>query len=226
MQIVRCADGANMDYTKWTREDLIRLRGQLEAETDSGEATVVAREIERRNASVDAAHVFASAPPITSVPIDGTSSSHDTPQPDVEHKAFHLSGSTSGGLSGWRKMTWALHAWNAIFVIWIVWGIANVSDVASGIASSCAQDPSVTGGILTQQECEDASNAGAAIGASIGFGSVLMFWFVGFVVLALVWFMTKPATRPCPVCGESVRKGRTVCDSCGHDFAQAVALPA
>jgi hypothetical protein len=225
MPIVTCADSGNVDYTKWTREELLRLRGQLEAEAaDGSEITAVAQEIQRRDAvTVDAASVPATVQPITSAARDGLSTRADAAEPNVEHKAFHLSGRSSSG-RGWRKMTWALHAWNAVFLIWIVWGIAKVGEVASGTASSCAQDAAVLNGILSQQECEDASNAGVAIGASIGLGSIFMFWFIGFVVLAIVWFMTKPATRPCPVCGDSVRKGETACESCGHDFAQAALL--
>jgi hypothetical protein len=49
MPIVRSADMAGVDYSKWTREDLVRLRGQLDAEPESAdEARLLAAEIERR----------------------------------------------------------------------------------------------------------------------------------------------------------------------------------
>jgi hypothetical protein len=84
----------------------------------------------------------------------------------------------------WRKMTWAILAWTALIVIWMVAGGSS----ASSTASDCATDPSVTSGILTKQECIDASNVGTGLGVLfVGF-----IGFVGFVALALVWFMTKP----------------------------------
>jgi len=88
----------------------------------------------------------------------------------------------------WRKMTWALVIWTVIFALWIFFGI---HDAASSVASDCAKDSSVTSGILTQQECEDASNAGTGIGAAL----VFVFWFLGFIPLSLTWFMTRPREK-------------------------------
>ena len=107
----------------------------------------------------------------------------------------------------WRKMTWVLNIWNVIFLIWI---IAGVSDRAS---ESCPAGDDL---------CIDASDAGTAIGV----GLIIFLWFIGFVVLALVWFMTRRRGRLCPVCGEDVKRGATVCKSCGHDFAAAHATAA
>jgi hypothetical protein len=38
----------------------------------------------------------------------------------------------------------------------------------------------------------DAEATGQAIGATLGVGFILFIWFIGFVVLFLVWFMTRP----------------------------------
>jgi hypothetical protein len=43
--------------------------------------------------------------------------------------------------------------------------------------------------------------------------------FMGFVVLSLIWLMSRPKVRTCPICGNDVNKGVTLCGSCGHDFA-------
>jgi hypothetical protein len=44
-------------------------------------------------------------------------------------------------------------------------------------------------------------------------------WLFGFVLLTLVWFMSRPNERMCPVCGDRVRRGWTVCQTCHLDFA-------
>jgi hypothetical protein len=82
----------------------------------------------------------------------------------------------------WRKMTWVLLIWTAIFATWIVSGVNDA--------------------------------AGTAIGATL----VFILWFLGFVVLGLVWLMSRPKRRTCPHCGTDVKKGRTTCPSCAYDF--------
>jgi hypothetical protein len=64
------------------------------------------------------------------------------------------------------------------------------------------------------QLCRDASNTGTGIGVVV----ILILWFFGFIVLSLVWFMTRRPGRVCPHCGEDVKKGRTTCKRCGYDF--------
>src|SRR2546423_9783446 len=97
----------------------------------------------------------------------------------------------------WRKMTWVLNIWNAIFLIWIIVGI---SDRAS---KSCAPNDSL---------CVNASDTGTAIGV----GLIIFLWFMGFLVLGLIWVMTRPKHRLCPRCGHDVKKGWTECRSCGY----------
>lgn len=109
----------------------------------------------------------------------------------------------------WRKMTWVLNIWNAVFLIWLVVG---VSDRPS---EDCANDPDVLNGVISKSACEDASDVGTGIGVVL----ILFLWFLGFIVLALAWLMTRPRHRQCPVCGNDVKKNRTACKSCGYDFA-------
>lgn len=108
----------------------------------------------------------------------------------------------------WRKMTWVLNIWNAVFLIWLIVG---VSDRPS---EDCANDPDVLSGVISQSACEDASDVGTGIGVVL----ILVLWFLGFIVLALAWLMTRPRHRQCPVCGNDVKKGMTTCKSCGYDF--------
>lgn len=111
----------------------------------------------------------------------------------------------------WRKATWALAIFNILILIWLIAGIAGTSNNCAGL----------TGGALSG--CQ----AGTAVGAGIGVTVIVLIWFIGFVVLGLVWLMSRPRHRQCPRCGHDVKKGLTVCRSCGYDFAQATAqIPA
>ncbi len=92
----------------------------------------------------------------------------------------------------WRKMTWVFMIVNALFLVWI---IAGVSDRAS---EDCPPG---------DQVCIDASDVGTGIGVAL----IIVLWFFVFIVLSLIWFMTRRKGRVCPVCGEDVKKGRTTC---------------
>lgn len=99
----------------------------------------------------------------------------------------------------WRKMTWVINVWNVVFLIWIIVGIADRA------SKNCPKG---------DQLCVSASDAGT----SIGVGLIIFLWFIGFLVLSIIWFMTRRPGRICPHCGEDVKKGRTTCKQCGYDF--------
>lgn len=80
-------------------------------------------------------------------------------------------------LPHWRKATWALVIWTTVFVIWIVAGIASVPVPT---VADC--------GVLDQQTCQAATNIGAGIGVTF----LLIVWFIGFLILSLIWFMSRP----------------------------------
>jgi RNA polymerase subunit RPABC4/transcription elongation factor Spt4 len=103
----------------------------------------------------------------------------------------------------WRKATWALIAWTGLMALWAGSGLANVSNIRA---------------------TSDAERAGVAIGTGIGMSIIIGTWFVGFIVLALIWLMSRPQRRTCPVCGTSVERGRTTCGRCGYDFARAAVV--
>jgi hypothetical protein len=109
----------------------------------------------------------------------------------------------------WRKMTWVIWIWTIIFAIWI---IAGVSGNNSNDHAYCRTHVDQ---YFSMKDCLAASHAGTAIGAAL----IFMLWFIGFIVLALIWFMTRRKGRDCPVCGSDVKRGRTVCEHCGYDFA-------
>lgn len=71
----------------------------------------------------------------------------------------------------------------------------------------------------------DACEAGTAIGASIGVGIIVFFWFLVDGILGILWLVTRPKGRPCPDCGTRVKEGATVCPKCGHDFRAAAGGP-
>lgn len=81
----------------------------------------------------------------------------------------------------WRKMTWFLLVESTLFLIWIIGGSVDGANTA---AKDCAGGD----GVLSQQDCLDASHAGTAIGV----GLVIFLWFMVTVVGLLVWFATRP----------------------------------
>jgi hypothetical protein len=105
-------------------------------------------------------------------------------------------------------MTWVIIVWCALIVIWAVAG-------GSSAAHDCANQ---TGdAFLSAKDARNACDAGTGIGVAL----ILFIGFVGFVFLSLIWFMTGRGRRDCPVCGRGVKRGKTVCSNCGHDFAAA-----
>lgn len=95
-----------------------------------------------------------------------------------------MSEAKSGGrrwFPRWRKMTWTILAWNALILVWIV-------SAAGGSGESVDECVADSGGILTRRDCQEAVDAGTGIGVFL----ILVLWALVFVVLALVWFMTRP----------------------------------
>lgn len=78
-------------------------------------------------------------------------------------------------LPKWRKATWALVAFNVLMLVWLVSGLGAVGD------TPC--DPT-----LDPELCD----AATAVGAGIGVTLLIILWFIGFVVLGLVWLMSRP----------------------------------
>lgn len=78
----------------------------------------------------------------------------------------------------WRKMTWVLWGWTILMLVWIV---------AGGISATNGDCDGESTAEL-RQLCEDATD----VGAGIGIVALFVLWFVGFIVLSLVWLMTRP----------------------------------
>jgi hypothetical protein len=78
-------------------------------------------------------------------------------------------------LRSWRKMTWAVAIWTVLFAIWGITGASAVSDNCAG----------QTGDALAT--CQ----AATAIGGGIGLTFIFMLWFIGFIILSLIWFMSR-----------------------------------
>ena len=116
----------------------------------------------------------------------------------------------------WRKMTWAIVIFSGLMLLWLIVGITSADN-----SSHCAHE---TSRFFSKSDCTAARDVGTGIGAAI----ISTLWFVGFLVLSLIWFMTRPRGRDCPVCGEKVKRGRTTCSGCNYDFAAMAghALPA
>jgi len=80
-------------------------------------------------------------------------------------------------MRNWRKMTWALIAWSALILIWAIGG---------GASNNCSNQRG--GRYLSAHDLQQACDAGTGIGVAV----ILLFGFFGFVVLSLIWFMTRP----------------------------------
>lgn len=102
-------------------------------------------------------------------------------------------------------MTWALIIWSALILIWAIAG---------------------AGGADCAEETSSAATSGCEAGTAIGVFLILFIGFIGFCFLSLIWFMTRPKGRDCPVCGEKVKRGLTKCNGCGYDFNQIAAREA
>ena len=76
----------------------------------------------------------------------------------------------------WRKATWALALFNALILFWLVSGLAATSDSCSGLGGDSLS----------------ACQAGTAIGGGLAVTFILIVWFMGFVVLGLIWLMSRP----------------------------------
>lgn len=108
-------------------------------------------------------------------------------------------------MKNWRPLTWVILVVNALFLVWIISGVASTGDSCEG----------ETGDALA------ACQAGTAIGAGIGVFLIIFLWVAVDIILAIIWLVTNKKGRQCPACGSKVKTGVTSCSKCGHDFARA-----
>jgi zinc ribbon protein len=101
----------------------------------------------------------------------------------------------------WRKATWAIVVFSVLMLIWVI--------AAGSASANCS----------AEQQYRGACKAGETVGRGIGVTLVVVLWVIGFIVLSLIWLMSRPKHRMCPRCGEDVKKGVTTCAKCGYDFA-------
>lgn len=80
---------------------------------------------------------------------------------------------------GWRPMTWVIVVFTVLMFAWMIGG-----------------------GISAGSECDEvrgayqgAKQSGCEAGTAIGVGLIFGLWFMGFVVLSLIWFMTRKHER-------------------------------
>ena len=105
-------------------------------------------------------------------------------------------------MRNWRKFTWFILVVQVIFVIWIIAGASSASNNCDGLIGDDL----------------DICQAGTAIGASLGIGIIIFLWAFVDIILGLVWLITNRGQRDCPACGRAVKKGKTSCTKCGHNF--------
>ena len=98
----------------------------------------------------------------------------------MSYSASHYQEPPRRGFPHWRKMTWALIIWSLLIVVWVVGGVIHNETTT---VQQCIND-----GVLGQRTCHDAVNAGTGIAVML----VIGLGFIGFVVLSLIWLMTRP----------------------------------
>ena len=113
-------------------------------------------------------------------------------------------------MRNWRPFTWAVLIVNLLFLIWLIGGIGSGVNEAD-----CEQEAT--------RALRDACEAGTAVGAGIAAGFIIFLWALVDIILGVVWLVTNRGRRDCPTCGRAVKKGQTVCKSCGHDFRTGTA---
>jgi hypothetical protein len=118
-------------------------------------------------------------------------------------------------------MTLTIVLWSGLMLAWLIAGTsAAQSTVTEADIADCT-----AGGFMSRADCVSLLEGAEDVGTGIGVTLIFVLWFFGFIVLSLVWLMTRPRRRMCPTCGEDVRKGVTVCRACGHDFKATPVVP-
>jgi hypothetical protein len=82
-----------------------------------------------------------------------------------------------------RKMTWTILLWSAAMLAWIISVGAQAGDQASDYCANRAHRA-----FIGVESCESAAQAGSGL----AIGVILAIWFCGFIVLSLIWLMTRP----------------------------------
>ncbi len=85
---------------------------------------------------------------------------------------------------GWRKMTWVLITWSAFI---LVLAVATAGSADTTTTSSCQSSTLGYGGSLCGQV--GSQNAAAQ------FEHVMKIGVVGFAILSIIWFMSRPQDK-------------------------------
>ena len=99
----------------------------------------------------------------------------------------------------WRKTTWTIVIWTALMA-------ALAIAVAYSGGQTCAKQTHGT-----------SCTAWTEIDVML----LVLIWFIFFIVASLIWLLSRPRRRRCPVCGHDVKKSLTACQKCGYNFAAA-----
>ena len=107
----------------------------------------------------------------------------------------------------WRKMTWAIVIFTGLMFGWMA---------SAGGTEVCNEYPV---GSVERQNCEVGEDTGTGIGVVL----LGLIWFVGFLILSVIWLMTHGQKRLCPACGKAARDGEALCRKCGYNLVAAAA---
>lgn len=79
----------------------------------------------------------------------------------------------------WRKATWALVIWCTLILVWAIAG-------GGSAANECANEAG------TEYLSAESAQSACEVGAGIGIILILIIGFFGFIVLSLIWLMSRP----------------------------------
>jgi zinc-ribbon domain len=105
----------------------------------------------------------------------------------------------------WRKMTWVVVAWSGLLLV------LTLVQMAMVVTKSCSE-------FSFDSTCINIEAHGRAGWTIEWLIRGIIVWIIGFIPLAVIWFMTRQQARTCPHCGVNVATGLTACANCGYDF--------
>jgi hypothetical protein len=106
-----------------------------------------------------------------------------------------------------RKATWAIIIWSVLMLLWAV-------SVGDAVGDACTAE------LANRGACQ----LGATLGGGLALSFILVVWLIGFLVLSVIWFMSRPQRRLCPACGHTAKRGEFTCRRCGFDFRTAATV--
>ena len=100
------------------------------------------------------------------------------------------------GIRRWRKMTWVFLIVNGVMAAWVIAAASSVADTAVTAQDRIDCQEFVDSGVYSSvQGCLDTLEGAADVGGGRGTAILIVFWFMVFVAVSTIWFMTRPREK-------------------------------